>query len=622
MTISFSCMSSLKLHKRDHKVQHPFENISAVTSADLTCTGVKMPASTKGGHWLDYYGSPEYKWKSLDQCNRTIFYRPLGLVEFAFDADGRYFEGRADLNSELSLEVRSTLSDEDFRERILFALACLRCHHLLLQAKAISCKRMYGREFVAGSDVCFAIETPRTVIQAIEDCGAHLVFLKDHFDSVDPQDFWVHCQNTARVIDPDRALAKFFIYPLEKVSDGAYMLRILKVGAHQIEDGLTNYIWMRDLVHYLNKPIPQLRKELRELLEPQSLERRLPPPQEALYPPITGSKARQRWFWVLTRILRHVRKPHMAGFVNPLRRRTPRKAAVPLSPTYSPILDYEKTPLLNATPCFAKASAKATRRLHTLCRETRSSIGAGCFALAALIMMEFHERSEPDISLDKRRPFITGFPLNPRSFFNHHVEPDSLMLGFSDGISLPFLPSHLNLDGRLRLLIRQAHRQLMAYQKRDNPSQNKAGLQYMGSRGAGRILSTLYINCIERTDERVPGRPPSGLNPQGAYPGRPNMSAQTCGVSSVGRRENIVRQHTSDLEGDAKDFVADYRNVFATVRPRDDEFLIGIGGSDDGLWVNATVDGNSMDPVLVGQWKTRFENILEEEDGGVKASKL
>ena len=91
--------------------------------------------------------------------------------------------------------------------------------------------------------------------------------------------------------------------------------------------------------------------------------------------------------------------------------------------------------------------------------------------------------------------------------------------------------------------------------------------------------------------------------------------------SSVGRRENIIRQDTYDLKGNEKDFAADYRNIFATVRPRNDEFLVGIGGSEEGLWCNATVDGNSMDPILVEQWKARFETILDEEDDG-KMAKL
>jgi hypothetical protein len=52
------------------------------------------------------------------------------------------------------------------------------------------------------------------------------------------------------------------------------------------------------------------------------------------------------------------------------------------------------------------------------------------------------------------------------------------------------------------------------------------------------------------------------------------------------------------------------------VRPRNDEFLIGVGGSDNGLFLNASIDGNSMDPVLVEQWRQRFETILDEEEPG------
>ena len=270
---------------------------------------------------------------------------------------------------------------------------------------------------------------------------------------------------------------------------------------------------------------------------------------------------------------------------------------------------------------FAKASKKATQRLHRICREAGASVGAGCFALAALIVMEMHERREPNLALKERKPFVSGFPLNPRAFFDHTVEPDSLMLAFCDGISLPFLPADLDLEGRLRLLIRQAHRQLAAFQKRADPKQGVTELQYMGSRGGGRILQMQYLMGVERMDLRKPEHMRTGINPQGAYPARPNASQQTCGVSSVGRREHMIRQGMYNLNDETKDFVADYRNVTATVRPRDDEFLVGIGGSDDGLWVNATIDGNSMDPELVEQWRYRFETILED-DGANALAKL
>ena len=41
------------------------------------------------------------------------------------------------MNLQLDLEIKSTLSDEDFRERVLLAWTALRCRHLLVQAKAV-----------------------------------------------------------------------------------------------------------------------------------------------------------------------------------------------------------------------------------------------------------------------------------------------------------------------------------------------------------------------------------------------------------------------------------------------------------------------------------------------------
>ena len=136
----------------------------------------------------------------------------------------------------------------------------------------------------------------------------------------------------------------------------------------------------------------------------------------------------------------------------------------------------------------------------------------------------------------------------------------------------------------------------------------------MGSRGTGRLLAMNYISAMERMQSRFPEESDFGMNPQGAYPARPNLGSQTCGISSVGRRQVLIQRDIYDLDDDTKDFVADYRNVFATVRPRDDEFLVGIGGDYDGIWMNASVDGNANDPELVEQWKRRFECILDESD--------
>lgn len=574
--------------------------------------------------WLHRYANLQhYQWRRppASSSGRSTFHRPQGLVESAFDTDGRYFEGRADINSQLTLAVKSSLPHHEFRERLLLAWSCVRCQHLLLQAKALTGAEMQEEkvEFDEGSgEFYFKVDVAGTVSQAVEDAGRELVFLDDHFANVDPLDFWVHSQNSARVLDPRRALAKLFVYPIRRDDQARGDLKLLFVGAHQIWDGLTNYVWFRSFVQLLNRGVAELTEKLAELIRPEGVMKRLPLPQEALYPPVEGSRAKQRWFWLLTRILRHVRKPLEAGFINPLRRRNPRERAIALSPTYAPVLDYTIVPPLNTIPCIAKASQKGTKRLHRLCREANASIGAGCFALAALIMMEFHERREPNIPLSERQPFISGFPLNPRAFFNHKNEPDSLMLAFCDGILLPFLPSHLDLNGRLRLLARQAHRQLLVYQKRQNPQRGDEGaLEYMGSRGPGRLLQAQYIGAIERNDAKLPPHLQSGINPQGAYPPRPNMSTQTCGVSSVGRREALIKPGEFDLEAERKDFVVDYRQSFACVRPRDEEFLVGVGGSDDGLFLNASVDGNANDPALVEEWKRRFETILDGAGEGV-----
>ena len=376
---------------------------------------------------------------------------------------------------------------------------------------------------------------------------------------------------------------------------------------------MATYTCFRDFVNFLNTPLAELKSTLSHLLDESKVRDRLPPAQEQLYPPIAGNRARQRWFWVITRILRHVRKPLPAGFENPLKRQCPRTNAVALSPVYAPIFDYSTPPLLNSLHCSAQASPQGTKRLHRLCREANVSIGAGAYALAAVLMMEAYEKRHPNIPLNERKPFITGFPLNPRAFFNYHVEPNSLMLAFSDGIVLPFLPSNLDLDGRLRLLARQANRQLSIYQKRASTKRDDAGLQYMGSRGAGRMLQVQYLAGLERMDAGLPHHMKRCIDPQGAYPMRPNETMQTCGVSSVGSRKPLMERGAYNLNDTSRDLVADHRVIHQTVRPRNNEFLVGVGGSEKGLFLNASVDGSSMDPGLVEQWRARFETILDEE---------
>ncbi|KAK1081800.1 hypothetical protein LTR48_007326, partial [Friedmanniomyces endolithicus] len=261
------------------------------------------------------------------------------------------------------------------------------------------------------------------------------------------------------------------------------------------------------------------------------------------------------------------------GFENPLQRRNS-LPPTPLYPAYAKALDYSRLPPLNTITCPVAIKQHPTRHLHRLCRGVKASIGAGCFALSALVMMEMYEQLQPNTPLEERKPFASGFPLNPRAFFNHHVDPDS--------------------------------------------SEAQAELQYMSSRGAGRVLANQYIASVERADQQLPEALRTGVNPQGAYAMKPNLSRQTCGVSSVGNRSSVIHSTMYDIQDEARmaeqeGFVADFRAIHAAVRAREGEFLVGIGGSDEGLWADVSIDASSTDMRLVELWKERMESVLDEE---------
>ncbi|KAM0695938.1 hypothetical protein Q7P36_004421 [Cladosporium allicinum] len=552
-------------------------------------------------HWLDQYGNPDaHAWKtSTTEDGHTTLYRPLGLVEYAFDSDGRYYEGRADLNVQLDLTIRSNLSHEQLRERILLAWTLFRCEHPLAQSKALERQSYMDDPRVATPPIYCVVDVPENDSVAIANAQESLIFLEDHFSHVDAYDFWMHAQNSARVVDAAKSLSKCFVYPFTPPSQpgGLTTLRFLAVIGHQITDGLTNYTWMRSFIHLLNRSLPDLHSALSRDITPTALLSRLPPPQESLYPLITGSLARKRWFWALTRILRHVRKPHRAGFSNPLRRATPIKTSPPptnLRP--SPRLHPPPTP--NNPPRLRQSPPSRNRPPNSP------------------LSLRWHT------PLSDRKPFITGFPLNPRPFLREPVQAESLMLAFSDGIELPFLPSYLPLENRLKLLAKRAQKQLAVYQKREAlPSADDAGaFYYMGSRGPGRMLQTQYLGSLERANEKIPEQFRGGVkSPQGAYPMRPNATMQTCGVSSVGRRDAFIGPGMYDVKSllgqSGKDFVADFKDIDAAVRARDGEFLIGVWGTESGLGLTVSADASTLDPELMKSWQARLRGIFEELEG-------
>lgn len=563
-------------------------------------------------HWLDAYANNYHKWHQVHVDGEYLLYRPLGLVETAFDNDGLYFEGRADINALLKVEVKSQLTDEQWRKRIILTWTVLRLHHVLLMAKAAD-REAYMTVEHDSARRFFVISPPQDAQKQTQFASEHVVFVDSSSDRINVDNLYQHAQNTARVLDPTQALARLFVLPRSTLSKQRSSLSFLFILSHQISDGLTNFTWLNHFVKLLNTPIFQLETSIFSLSTINSIQSRLPSAQEDLYPRISGSKAKKRWFWLLSVVLRHVKKPLPAAFTNPLRRDTADSSHI--EPIYNDLLDYSKTPPTRTGTCHTTISKQATKRLYRLCREVGASIGAGSFVLAAMVMMSFYESRVPNIPLESRQSFIGSFPINPRPFFNHTEAPNSMMLAFSDGIVLPFLPSELDLEGRFKLLVRQASRQLALYQKRKKPNGAGEGAAYMGSRGAGRMTAMNYISAVERTRAKLPDHLKDSLgshSPQGELAVQPNPTMATCGISSVGKSGWKIGEFDLDAElvpgEDA--FVADFRSLRQNVRARDGEFLVGIGGGDDGIHVSVSYDARAMDEDLVNEWKMKMETFL------------
>ena len=309
-------------------------------------------------HWLDLHKADRYDWKWLNYSQGNgdrVVYRRQGIVENLFDADGILFEGRADLHNNLSIEIKTALNSKELREKIALVWTCMRLQHVLLACKSLHLNDIEskdGKRF--WSDKCFAYTWPRTFDEALRNAQSQMIFIEDFYPDVKHEQFYPHVMNSSRAIQESDSLSRLYVLPAEPISAGTTKLRLIVVMAHQIVDGISSFRWGNDFSERFNYNMKELRGQIERLVEDQdALLGRLPPSQEALYPAVLGSKARQRWFWVLSRILRHVRTPLPAGFVNPLRRHTPRPQALSPSPLYSPLLDYNKVPPLNSAPIFA-----------------------------------------------------------------------------------------------------------------------------------------------------------------------------------------------------------------------------------------------------------------------------
>ncbi|KAF2253558.1 hypothetical protein BU26DRAFT_515893 [Trematosphaeria pertusa] len=568
-------------------------------------------------HWLSRYASNYHAWRTEQPLRggKKVFTRPLGLVEYSFDTDGSDYGGRADMNALFTLEIAHCLpSNEAFRRRIALAWASLRLQHVMLMSRV--------REDEKSGTKRFVVDVPRSAEEAVEQAMRGIVWVEDFVDGeVDGVELHRHCLNVGRVIEPETCLSKLHVLPLVELPGGrTFELRFLIVMAHQISDGLAAYNWFSHFVRILNMSAREIEREIEWFREEGRMRARLPPAQEDLYPRIAGNKARQRWFWAIMRVLRHVRKTLPPTFTNPLRRSERLPQAPALRPTFSKLFDYSvaSKPPMNSGHCSVALSKAASTRLIALCRSINASIGAGCFALAGLSMMELHESLHPNIPLPQRHAFAASFPLNPRAFFGFNTPADSCMLAFSDGIVMPFLTSSLPVEGRFKLIARQANRGLRAYQKRLKGRETSGGL--LDPHSPGRLLANGYLFQLERVESKLPPSRRTGINPQGALPAKTFMAGATCGVSSVGSTAAFFKPGMYDLgqvgrgEG-TKDFSADFRGLKMGVRARENEFLVGSSTDADGIvGFGVSYDANAISEQAAEMWAEKIRSLLEVED--------
>lgn len=565
-------------------------------------------------YWLDKYGDQRFaQWQKAAFNGGRVLYRPLGIVEGFFDTDGTDFEGRADVTSLLKTEL-ATSDLQALRAKITLAWAVFRYHHPLACAKALTLRDLQlGRQEVEHR--CLVVPRIFNLEGLLRDAdkSAKVVFVEDSYPYLNVSEFYNHIINTSRAIDPRKALAKLYVLPMERLSSGTYKAQFVMVKAHQICDGLTVFRWLNSLISFLSLGDKQLNSLAQELCSTDLISR-LPPAQEALYPPIFGILARQRWFWAISRILRHTKRLPPASLQNPLRRTPPLKEAVSIPTTYSKVIDYSRTPPLNTFSIQAILSSASTKKLIQLCREAKISIGAGSFTLVGMSMMHFYERIDPSLPLSQRLPFVGSFPINPRPFLSSNTtgHEDSLMLAFSDGIVLPFLPSDLPFEGRFKLLGKLAHKQLSQYQKRKRTAEEVVGL---GSRNPNQLIPALYLSSVEGLENKTLPHLKTGINPQGTYPASRPETLATCGVSSVGDRRYLIRSgiYNVNKELEAGEVVCDYRDNQICVRVREGEFLVGASGDGSMMRFEASYDGCAMDMERVGDWAEWMKGALGDK---------
>ncbi|KAI1817642.1 hypothetical protein GGS20DRAFT_574763 [Poronia punctata] len=560
-------------------------------------------------HWLDRYGKGYHAWRRDGKGERWS--RPCGLYEAKFDADGQYGCGRADISELLTIGLTTRLSGPALRHHVLLAFTLLRLQHSLLRGRAE--QRALGP--------WFSVDVPATADSAIRDAATAMSF-PDFLggEELDLRDLLTHSLNVRRILNPSEALARVFVLPVEreeKEGSTRKTLRVMFVLAHEIVDGLSVVRWLWHFVTLLNMSTAQIRREIEKSVRPESVFACLPPAQEDLFGPVAPTKARTRWFWAITVILRHVKKPPPPALPNPLRRATPLPAPRPFKPKYTKMFDYSQTPPLNTLTARVRLSPAASQRLFRLCKEAKASVGAGGFALVAMAMMAMHEAEKPAEAADEQRPFRTSFPLNPRPFIEGAATSDGVVLAAAPGLALPFLSSRLDLEGRFRLLARQASRQLAAYQKRDKKAlqarSTAEAARYMGIGGPGRLIASNYIDGIERLRGRLPSHLREAISsPQTKYEAAAfDLSQVTCEVSSMGKVDFSAMQRDLNTDPGADGVIASVEGLMNVCRARETEFGVATLSQDGIMQAEISFDANVIDEDRVPAWLEKMRSLLE-----------
>lgn len=473
----------------------------------------------------------------------------------------------------------------------------------------------------AGSGVPkFALDVWETVEEGLNEVVKNIVWVKDFYEEVDTVEIHAQSLNVGRPIDPDKCLSKLFVLPEIQKDDGGVEIRFLITIAHQIADGLSILNWFGDFLRILNQPEDAIRREIEFGMGVDNLRKRLPPAQEDLYPKVRGSAARQRWFWAIARVLRYVRRP-LPSIINPLFREQRLPSALIPPPVFNKIFDYSDAvaPPINTGYVTAVLSPTASAKTISLCRSINVSVGAGCFALAGLVMTKIYEERYPDILIEKRLPVTATFPVNLRALLDVNLPPDSCMLmGVTAGIVLNYVPSSLPLEARFRLVAKQANRGLRMYQKRLNGLKMSDGS--LDSLVTGQIFTTAYLTQIERANALLPEQQKWGIGPQGKLAPRALQSIATCMVSSPGPmgvflapdRYDLEMVGIRDTEGTIKDFAADFRDIRVGVRSKKDHFAIGTVTDQRGtVGFGVSYDANAISEMAADRWKDAIEGLLE-----------